>query len=42
MTLTEAIVKFSANGMRMTLADAGDSVADANFVETMAEESILI
>ena len=41
MTLTEAIGKFSADGMRMALADAGDSVEDANFVETMAEASIL-
>ena len=41
MTLTEGIEKFSADGMRMTLADAGDSVEDANFVETMAEASIL-
>ena len=42
MTLTEAIGKFSANGNHMTLANAGDSIADANFIETMAEESILI
>ena len=41
MTLTEAIGKFSADGMRMALADAGDSVEDANFVVTMAEASIL-
>ena len=41
MTLTEGIEKFSADGMRMALADAGDSVEDANFVVTMAEASIL-
>ena len=41
MTLTEAIDKFSADGMRLALADAGDGVEDANFVEDMAEASIL-
>lgn len=33
LTLTEAVDKFSADGMRLCLADAGDSVEDANFVE---------
>lgn len=28
-------------GMRMTLADAGDSIEDANFVETVAEANLL-
>ena len=41
VTLAEAIGKFSADGMRMALADAGDSIEDANFVDTMAEASIL-
>ncbi|CAF0882204.1 unnamed protein product, partial [Brachionus calyciflorus] len=41
LTLTEAISKYSADGMRMTLADAGDSVEDANFVETVAEANLL-
>lgn len=41
LTLTEAIEKFSADGMRMALADAGDTVEDANFVETMADAGIL-
>lgn len=41
MTLGEAIDKFSADGMRLSLADAGDHVEDANFVEQMAEAGLL-
>lgn len=41
LTLSESIDKFSADGMRLTLADAGDSVEDANFVESTAEAAIL-
>lgn len=41
LTLTEAVQKFSADGMRLCLADAGDSVEDANFVETTADAGIL-
>lgn len=41
LTLTESIDKFSADGMRLTLADAGDSVEDANFVENTADAAIL-
>ncbi|XP_050477440.1 leucine--tRNA ligase, cytoplasmic isoform X1 [Bombus huntii] len=41
LTLTEAVEKFSADGMRLCLADAGDSVEDANFVENMADAGIL-
>ncbi|KAH0629739.1 hypothetical protein JD844_012055 [Phrynosoma platyrhinos] len=41
LTLSEAIQKFSADGMRLALADAGDTVEDANFVETMADAGIL-
>ncbi|VEN44598.1 unnamed protein product [Callosobruchus maculatus] len=41
LTLAEAIEKFSADGMRLSLADAGDSVEDANFVESMADAGIL-
>lgn len=29
------------SGMRLTLADAGDTVEDANFVEAMADAGIL-
>jgi len=41
LTLREAVEKFSADGMRLSLADAGDSVEDANFVESMADAGIL-
>lgn len=41
MTLEEAVSKFSADGMRFCLADAGDSIEDANFVENMADAGIL-
>lgn len=41
LTLHEAIDKFSADGMRLCLADAGDSVEDANFVESTADAGIL-
>ncbi|XP_046391331.1 leucine--tRNA ligase, cytoplasmic [Ischnura elegans] len=41
LTLAEAMEKFSADGMRLCLADAGDSVEDANFVESMADAGIL-
>ena len=41
LTLSQAIEKFSADGMRLALADAGDSVEDANFAENVAESGIL-
>nr|CAD7393183.1 unnamed protein product [Timema cristinae] len=41
LTLSEAVGKFSADGMRLCLADAGDSIEDANFVESMADAGIL-
>ncbi|KAK6644321.1 Leucine--tRNA ligase, cytoplasmic [Polyplax serrata] len=41
LTLTDAVDKFSADGMRLSLADAGDSIEDANFVEAMADAAIL-
>ena len=34
---SEAIDKFSADGMRLALADAGDTVEDANFVTSTAD-----
>lgn len=40
MTLKDAVCKFSADGMRFCLADAGDSIEDANFVESMADAGI--
>ncbi|KAK2588219.1 hypothetical protein KPH14_004254 [Odynerus spinipes] len=41
LTLYEAVEKFSADGMRLCLADSGDSVEDANFVESTADAGIL-
>ena len=38
---TNACVTVTAAGMRLSLADAGDSVEDANFVEAMADAGIL-
>jgi leucyl-tRNA synthetase len=37
LTLSEAVEKFSADGMRLCLADSGDSIEDANFVESTAD-----
>lgn len=41
MTLDEALSLFGADGMRFCLADAGDSIEDANFVVNVAETGIL-
>lgn len=41
LTLYEAIEKFSADGTRLCLADSGDSIEDANFVELTADAGIL-
>ncbi|ETN58342.1 leucyl-tRNA synthetase [Anopheles darlingi] len=41
LTLYEAIGKFSADGTRLCLADAGDSIEDANFVVSNADAGIL-
>ncbi|CAK9832852.1 Leucine--tRNA ligase, cytoplasmic [Anthophora retusa] len=41
LTLAEAVEKFSADGMRLSLADSGDSIEDANFVESTADAGIL-
>uniref|UniRef100_A0A1S4GYI9 leucine--tRNA ligase n=2 Tax=Anopheles gambiae TaxID=7165 RepID=A0A1S4GYI9_ANOGA len=41
LTLYESIAKFSADGTRLCLADAGDSIEDANFVVTNADAGIL-
>uniref|UniRef100_A0A8B9ZHL6 Leucine--tRNA ligase, cytoplasmic n=1 Tax=Anas platyrhynchos TaxID=8839 RepID=A0A8B9ZHL6_ANAPL len=41
LTLAQTVDKFSADGMRLALADAGDTVEDANFVEAMADAGIL-
>ncbi|GIY96883.1 leucine--tRNA ligase, cytoplasmic [Caerostris extrusa] len=41
LTLSQAIEKYSADGMRLSLADAGDGIEDANFVENMADAGVL-
>ncbi|KAJ1517056.1 cytosolic leucyl tRNA synthetase, partial [Coelomomyces lativittatus] len=41
MTVAEALEKFGADATRITMADAGDSVEDANFVEATANAAIL-
>ncbi|XP_067663552.1 leucine--tRNA ligase, cytoplasmic-like [Haliotis asinina] len=41
MSLDDALAKFSADGTRLSLADAGDNVEDANFVEKMADAGVL-
>jgi len=40
-TLKQAIEEYSADAMRISLADAGDGLDDANFVEATANASIL-
>lgn len=39
--MTQAIAKYSSDGMRVALADAGDGLDDANFEETTANAAIL-
>ncbi|KAH0833985.1 hypothetical protein J3R83DRAFT_11219 [Lanmaoa asiatica] len=41
LTLREGIEKFGADAMRLTLADAGDGIEDANFDEKTANANIL-
>ena len=41
MTLHEMLTKYGADATRIALADAGDSVTDANFEEDVADNSIL-
>ncbi|KAH7731926.1 leucine--tRNA ligase [Aphelenchoides avenae] len=41
LTLFEAIEQFSSDGMRLSLADAGDGLEDANFVFDMADAGVL-
>eukprot|EP01104_Vermistella_antarctica_P006421 TRINITY_DN17121_c0_g1_i1.p1 TRINITY_DN17121_c0_g1~~TRINITY_DN17121_c0_g1_i1.p1 ORF type:complete len:1099 (+),score=351.70 TRINITY_DN17121_c0_g1_i1:38-3334(+) len=40
LTLKEALIKYSADGMRLTMASAGDLLDDANFSEGQAMVSI--
>ncbi|KAH7882164.1 hypothetical protein F5I97DRAFT_1912888 [Phlebopus sp. FC_14] len=41
LTLRQGIEKFGADAMRLTLADAGDGIEDANFDEKTANANIL-
>ena len=41
LTLREGVEKFGADAMRLTLADAGDGIEDANFEEKTANANIL-
>ncbi|XP_011499345.1 PREDICTED: leucine--tRNA ligase, cytoplasmic [Ceratosolen solmsi marchali] len=41
LTLSEALQKYSCDGTRLCLADSGDSIEDANFVERTADAGIL-
>lgn len=41
LTLSEAIKKFGADATRLTLADSGDEIGDANFEELLANAAIL-
>ena len=41
MTLAEGVEQFTADGMRFALADAGDSMEDANFVVDSANNALL-
>ncbi|CAH8574826.1 unnamed protein product [Dicrocoelium dendriticum] len=41
LTAADAVEKYSADGVRLALADAGDSLDDANVKEDMAEAGLL-
>lgn len=41
LTLKDSLLKFGADATRVTLADAGDSIEDANFEESTANAAIL-
>ncbi|KAK7079178.1 hypothetical protein SK128_001482 [Halocaridina rubra] len=41
MTLTDALDNYGADGMRLALANAGDSVEDANFETQVADSGVL-
>lgn len=41
MTMIDAVGRFSADGTRLALADAGDTLEDANFVCEMADGGLL-
>ncbi|KAJ1972779.1 cytosolic leucyl tRNA synthetase, partial [Dimargaris xerosporica] len=41
MTLEQVVAKYGADATRLTLADAGDSIEDANFEESVSNAAIL-
>ncbi|NXD32330.1 SYLC protein, partial [Spelaeornis formosus] len=41
LTMRDATKKYGADAMRLSLADAGDEITDANFEETVANAAIL-
>ncbi|KAK1754414.1 leucine--tRNA ligase, cytoplasmic [Echria macrotheca] len=41
MTLDEVVKKYGADAARVALADAGDGISDSNFVEDVADNTIL-
>lgn len=41
LTLSQLVAKYGADASRIALADAGDSISDANFDEDVADNSIL-
>ena len=41
LTLRDSVNRFSADGTRLALADAGDTLEDANFVYEMADAGLL-
>ncbi|KAI1086076.1 leucyl-tRNA synthetase, cytoplasmic [Rostrohypoxylon terebratum] len=41
MTLDDVVKKFGADASRIALADAGDTISDSNFVEDVADSTIL-
>ncbi|RYP74735.1 hypothetical protein DL770_007554 [Monosporascus sp. CRB-9-2] len=41
MTLDDVVKKYGADASRIAMADAGDSISDSNFVEDVADNTIL-
>ena len=41
MTLAESIEEYGADAMRIAMADAGDGLEDANFVQKIANAEVL-
>ncbi len=41
LTLDDAVKKYGADAARIALADAGDGISDSNFVEDVADSTIL-